>query len=459
MPDQNSAPDQDSVPDPTSVPAGEPSADALPLTLLDEGLLHLQDARTQWNVQFELGADHQLDEARVRQAVLSCCHRHPLARARIAPWKQSDNSYRWDIVDEPELDPLRVADCPDDAALDDLRAEFYQAPIDLGAAPGFRLVLARRPGGDLLLMSASHLVADGVGGLRLIQTMTREYRGEPDPPDPLPLAQARDLGSVLAPKTRNERWARRWEALRQVREAIDAPSRIAVAGGLPDDDGFGFGCRALDLADVTAAAPERRQAGATVNDVLLAALHLTVQDWNTAHGVRTDRVGIMMPVNIRPADRFWEVVSNLTSMVSVSTVADDRKDLATATAAVAAQTTQVRREDRAHGLYDMLDLTKKAPLVVKRAAPRLLPHTGDRFVDTAMLSNLGRIPEPPTFTTDSAAPELRFSPPCDQSCSVAIGIATSGRQLTLVTRYRREQFDAHAAAEFTDLLLTHLDGY
>ncbi len=75
-----------------------------------------------------------------------------------------------------------------------------------------------------------------------------------------------------------------------------------------------------------------------------------------------------------------------------------------------------------------------------------------------MLSNLGRIPEPPTLATkpDSRPPELWFSPPCDPACSVSLGVATSGARLSLVARYRYEQFDADAAAEFTDLLISQI---
>lgn len=429
----------------------------MPLTLLDEGLLHLQNVRSQWNVQFELGADHPLDEGRLRRAVLSCWRRHPLARARLAPWKPWDSSYRWHIADELDLDLVRVADCPDDAALDRLRAELYTPPVPLDTAPALRVVLARRPGGDLVMLCASHLIADGIGVVRLMQTITRSYRDESDPPDPLPLEEARDLDISLAPATRSEKWARRLEGLRRVREALDAPSRIAVAGG-SEGDGFGFVRRTLDIGETTTPGLVQRAPGTTINDVLLAGLHLTVQAWNTEHGMPTGRVGVQMPVNVRPADRFWEVVSNLTSMVSVSTAPHDRTDLATATAAVAKQTTPVRRKNRAYGLHDLLSLTRKAPLLLKRAAPRILPYVNDRFVDTAMLSNLGRIPEPPSFDTDpgSQPPELWFSPPCDPTCSVAIGVATSGGRLALVTRYRRDQFDACAAAEFTDLLIAHL---
>jgi NRPS condensation-like uncharacterized protein len=304
------------------------------------------------------------------------------------------------------------------------------------------------------MMCLSHLIADGVGAVRLMQTITRAYRDEPDPPDPLPLAAARDLGFLLAPKTWREKWARQLEGLRRVREALHAPSRIAVIGG-SDRDGFGFVRRTIDLGATTMPALVHRAPGTTVNDVLLAALHLTVQAWNTRHGVSTGRVGIMMPVNVRPPDRFWETVSSITSMVTVSTAPNDRTNLATATAAVSKQTNRIQRTNRAYGLYDLLNLTKKAPLLLKRVASRLLPP---RFVDTAMLSNLGRIPDPPSFDTDPGSPasELWFSPPCDPTCRVAIGVATSGTRLALVTRYRHDQFDANAAEEFTDLLMAHL---
>lgn len=434
------------MPYPWSLPPASLSS-----TMLDESLLVLQETRATVNVQLELGTHHHLDEARLHQAVLTCCRRHPMARARLTPTPQGETSYRWDFAEEADVDPFRVVDCSDDAALDRLRTELYAPLIPLDTSPGFRIALARRPGGDLLLLAASHIVADGVGAVRLLQTIVRAYRDEPDPADPLPLAQARDLGSFLAPKTRSERWARHLEGLRRVWEAFDPPSRIAVLGGT-DGDGFGFVFRVLDIGETTTPGLVQRASGTTINDVLVAALHLTVQSWNTKHGAPAARIGVQMPINIRPADRLWDVVSNLTSMVSVSTEPDDRADLATATAAVAEQTYEMRRNNRANGLYDLLRATKKAPLAVKRAVPRLIHLTGDRFVDTAMLSNLGRIPEPPTFA-DSGSPELWFSPPCDPSCRVSIGVATSGQRLGLVTRYRDEQFDADAAEEFTDLLI------
>jgi hypothetical protein len=82
-----------------------------------------------------------------------------------------------------------------------------------------------------------------------------------------------------------------------------------VLGGT-DGDGFGFVFRGLDIDETTTPGLVKRASGTTVNDVL-----------------------------------------------------------ATATAAVAKQTEDMRRNDRSYGLYDLLRATKKAPLAVKRAVP------------------------------------------------------------------------------------------
>jgi NRPS condensation-like uncharacterized protein len=140
--------------------------------------------------------------------------------------------------------------------------------------------------------------------VRLLQTIVRAHRGEPDPADPPPLAQARDLGSFLAPKTWSEKWARQMEGLRRVREAFDPPSRIAVLGGT-DGDGFGFVFRTLDINETTTPGLVQRPSGTTINDVLVAALHLAVQSWNTKHGAPADQVGVQMPMNIRPRGPRW----------------------------------------------------------------------------------------------------------------------------------------------------------
>lgn len=423
------------------------------LSAVDEMILHLQDARSPWNVQIELAVDGRVNEGALHEAVLTAARRHPMARARLAPWRWTDRSYSWRFGEEADVCPVRLARCPDDAALEELRRQLYGERIALDTSPGLRVVLARCSTRDVVLLATNHVVADGVGALRLMQSIARAYRGVDDPLEPSPLHRARDLEALLAPDDHGELGPRRWEVVRRVREALDRPARL-VGGGRAGPPGMGFVCRVVDLDD--APALEDRAAGTSVNDVLLAALHLTAGRWNAVAGARTGRVSVMMPVNLRPPERFWEVVGNFASMVSISTHPQDRVDLSTAVPAVAAQTREIRRELRARGLFDLLEVAAGARVGIKRTIARLLPVLGgERFIDTVVLSNLGRLAEPPSFDGD-VPPELWFSPPCDRACSIGIGVLTVGRSLMLSVRHRLEVFDRSAAEEFTAALVAEL---
>lgn len=61
-------------------------------------------------------------------------------------------------------------------------------------------MLLRMPDGrDVFALSASHVAMDGVGMLRVARSITRAYRGEPDPDDPVDLETARDVRRRLQP--------------------------------------------------------------------------------------------------------------------------------------------------------------------------------------------------------------------------------------------------------------------
>ena len=428
----------------------------LPLTVIDEAILHLERASTPWNIQLEVGSTGTLDEARMHAALAATCSRHPLLRARVERHSPLERRYSWH-VDPPgaELDlrPLRVVDCPDDDALAKVRTELYSPSIPLDTTPPLRAVLARRPHGDLLLLATSHVPTDGMSCLRIARTLTAAYRGDDDPGDPLPLERARDL-SELGARSLGERVDRALEGSRKLVEALSPPTRVADAD-VTDREGFGHTHHRLSTQE-TSTLVKGRPDGVSVNDVLLAALHLAVQRWNDAHDETTERVGLMMPVNLRPAAWSTEVVGNYASFVTVSTSPEDRTDLATAVRAVAEQTTDLRRAARAGGLKDLMDLVNPLPLGVKRLMPVLLPVTGDRFVDSAVLSNLGRVAAPPTFDakdTDPDDAELWFSPPARMPMGVGLGVVSTATRLHLVLRHQFRRLGPSAARDFLHLVV------
>jgi NRPS condensation-like uncharacterized protein len=401
----------------------------------------------------EVAARGDIDAARLQDAIATACARHPLARARLRHWRPGDRAYRWLVPDALDVPALEVVDCADDDALADLRAEHYSRRLPLDVSPPLRAVLARRPHGDIVLFCLSHVATDGVGAHRLLQSVARAYRGTDDPPDPLSLHDARELDRHLAPADRRERRARAAEAPRRLREALRPPARIAPDGGAAHD-GYGFVGRILPPEHLQALL-EHRPPGATFNDVLLAASMLTVARWNAAHGRGSDRVSVTMPVNTRPQDWFWDVVGNYASFLSVSSRARDRPALAAATTAVTPQTQRARRDQRVRGLFDLMKVGRRLPLILKRPPPALLNRGGSRFVDSIVVSNLGRLPDPLTFDEEAPA-ELWFSPPCIMPIGVGIGAATTGGRLHLALRHRFEQFDRSAALRFIDLLVEQL---
>jgi hypothetical protein len=78
----------------------------------------------------------------------------------------------------------------------------------------------------------------------------------------------------------------------------------------------------------------------------------------------------------------------------------------------------------------------------------LIPLTGNVIVDTAVLSNLGRVVDVPTLGDAGAVRELWFSPPGRMPLGASMGAATLSGRLFMTLRYRHALFDQGAASEF-----------
>ncbi|MEA2844534.1 MAG: hypothetical protein QOJ69_2205, partial [Actinomycetota bacterium] len=86
--------------------------------------------------------------------------------------------------------------------------------------------------------------------------------------------------------------------------------------------------------------------------------------------------------------------------------------------------------------------------------------SGDRLVDTALLSNLGKIDEPPSFGPDVGdTTEMWFSAPCRMPLGLSIGTVTTAGRMHVAYRYRHPQFDAEGVARFADRYAVALDLY
>jgi NRPS condensation-like uncharacterized protein len=236
-------------------------------------------------------------------------------------------------------------------------------------------------------------------------------------------------------------------ATNQLTKLLGRPSRLATDTAT-ERSGWGFVHRTLD-GELFERLLENRPADASVNDVLLAATHLTVEAWNSDHGEPANKISLLMPVNLRPEEWFYDVFGMYALFESVVTRPRQRVGPQAAIQTVRGQTEAIKRTDRAAAVLESLSLVPDVtPVGLKRRSPELLRGPGEGLVDTIMLSNLGRIPE--MAGIGSAEPTLWFSPPSWQPTPLSIGVVTAGETTSITFRHMLTAVDEPAATEFAD---------
>jgi NRPS condensation-like uncharacterized protein len=429
----------------------------VPFSIIDEAV-HLLDAEAApWSIQLELRVSGHLDETRLRAAMADALARHPMARARKKASRRTMHRDAWQIPPGPDIDPVRVVDCPDDAAITAVRAELQSLAVPLIESPPLRVRLVRHPDGDLVMFNVNHAAMDGFGALRVLRSVARAYAGEADPAAPVEFGHARELLAQLASPPLAVRLRRQLALIERLRDVFVPPARLA-GDGASGEPGYGF-------YQVTMSRPETRALidlnhGGTVNDVLLAAFHLTVAGWNAEHGARCGRIGVLVPANLRPAEWRNDIAGNFSLPARVSTSSRQRRTPMNALEAVTAQTARKKRVGFGTAMIELLGRSRLFPLWAKQAMVMLLPVTGNRLVDTAMLSNLGMLDPVPTFGPGAGdVSEVWFSPPARMPLGLSVGAATVNGSLHLAFRYRHRLFGPASAPRFAERYLSELRRY
>lgn len=428
----------------------------VPFTVLDEAMYHIERKHSPLNIQLGVGAGGRIDIDRLREAVVEACEAHPLARAKQREAEGWERGYDWEVSAAPPDPPVREVSVEDTEEFAEVQTEFYSEPFDLTEEPPFRLLVARdaeESGCDRLLTSVSHVPADGVGTLRLVRTVSQAYNGDEIETD-VNLEESRDVPDDARPSSVTKRLERLGNAASHLTNTVDAPESIAKDGA-SGRDGWGFVERRLgELGDRVV---RNRPNGASVNDVLLAALHLTIDDWNREHGESTEKISLMMPINLRPRDWFYDVFGMYAIFGSVSTKSAHRGDALSTVRRVSSQTEELKERDRAAAYVESLNLIPPTtPVGLRGQLPEFLKGPGERLLDTAVLSNLGRVPEPLPALEGDKPESVWFSPPCIDGMPVGIGVATAGGEMHLSFRHTFDQFDGDAARRFADTYVENL---
>jgi NRPS condensation-like uncharacterized protein len=417
------------------------------LGVLDEAILHLDSHVEPWSVHLEVRYGKVLDERRLGEAVGTALDRHPAARARLVTSARRP-SYEWVASPSPDVDPYDVVHCDSDAALAAAREELLSRPVPLDVSPPLRIRLARHPDGDVVMLNLHHAAGDGMAALVFLQSVARAYAGRPEAVADLPRGPR---GPAVTRLGRPQLRAVAGELLEAAR-----PSARIASEGEPEAPGYAVHLLALDAARTQALRDRGRSDGATVNDLLLAALHLCVADWNAGHGAPARRVSVLMPVNLRPRRVWGEGFGNFTFMVPVSTLPRDRFSAPMTVAAVRRRTAEVKTEHTPIAVVSCLQRLRCLPVAFRRALVRLA--STESVVPTTLLSNLGVMEHDLDLGPGVGAPtQVWFSPPAKMPLGLAVGAVTADEQLHVTFRVRHPLMGRQALASFAAAYESALD--
>jgi len=421
------------------------------------------------NVHVEVRVPGTLDESALRGAVQAVLASEPGVRARRARAGGWRRGYYWEYPPVPDVDPVRVAALGGRAGLGAQRDAFLSQALPLDVSPPLRFLLASGAGGDCLILNAHHARFDGLSCLRLLRMVADEYGGRSRRSGPA--ASPADSGRQAAgqrpaggpeagpPAARGGTTAGPAGAARPRRGAITriAPGHGAEGGRRRP----GYGAYLLSWDGLAVGDPVR-PAGASINDLLITALMLTISDWNerrAGSGGRGGQTRITMPVGDRAQDGpggQWANRSRLTAVTARVQPGTQPGDLL---GQVARQTRYAKEHpgpqvDLASRVLAGAPVPVTVKHVVLRAALRV---AGALLCDTSLVSNLGPI-DAPAFGA-MVATEVWFSTSAHMPRGLSLGAVTAGGRLRLTFRYRRALFAEADAAEFAGRYAKVLDQF
>jgi NRPS condensation-like uncharacterized protein len=379
-----------------------------------------------------------------------------MARAQLTETRLTDVRYQWEIA--AELDEVALTEI-ESAQADDLREareELLSRSPALDRPGPFELLLAHESAGDVVVLNLHHAAGDGLAALRLMGSIVRAYAGADDAAPPVDPLAVRDVGAMAAAGSVKERLTRGRAAMEYLARGVSTPTRL-VPQGETDRAGYGFESLTFEPDEVDQFAALRTD-GATINDVLLGGLAHTVNRWNDDRGSTAGAIYLMMPINLRPPEWRFDVVGNFASYVSVRLGSADHTTLDKAIRAAADGTRRVKDGALAGLIIDLFNAPTLLPIALKQRMQDLIPLTGNLVVDTAVLSNLGRIENVPDFGDAGAVREIWFSPPGRMPLGASLGAATLNGRLFITLRYRHALFGAAAATEFLSAFRHTLTG-
>lgn len=422
----------------------------VPFNRVDTAIYHVDLPPDLWTAHLEVRVGGRLDAGRLAAAAVEAVQRHPMVRARMESFGPLTRTFHWLVEDAVAEVPLEVVDCTTDADVNAARDRLLNRRIDVQASPPFALLLAHHPKGDYLIANLSHVVGDGASVFRLMLSICLAYTGSDDPQPALDFARVRQLDRLVRIRKLADVRTRLRALARHVSDTRQGASvSMAVSGGVEGAGKVGVHMVRFDR-DETERIDAGRVKPATMNDLLLGALAVTIRRFNDRREGAPGRISLLMPVSLRPAEWRHEMISNIVAMVPVSVPECAQNDLVSAQTAVAERTELLKHQRGLAGaIINMFATFSMFPARMRIAAVRWSRDTQRMPIsDTGALTYLGDLPPLDFGPGAGLTTEMFGSGPACMPIGAYVAAIKMNGELFLAMRYSSAQFDAESAEQF-----------
>lgn len=348
--------------------------------------------------------------------------------------------------------------------------------IHLESEAGMRFQMRQGPVRVVATMAFHHACCDGIGAARFLEDLLLAYHSRVAPGGSFDAPPATEV-SLLPFRGRIPRIGRCWtRAAQEVRTFIREghhwlfhpvtplghPGRLQESGpcshSLEEYPTYEFN---LEFSSRLRAAAKR--CGVTVNDVLVAALFITICEWNASHQPEspTPWLRVAVPQNLRDTAERWMPASNKVTMCFITRGHDSCRNPSALLKGIGVEMAAARYWLRGKSLIRAMRLAQAIPVL-----ERCVLEQG-RCLATVVLSNLGdydrwfcsSLPREGRFIRagNVCLESIVFLAPVRPQTHAAFCVATYGGILRVSLRHDPKVFSGGKAEELLALYASQVE--
>ena len=377
----------------------------VPMNCIDKVLLSYEMGKQHMSFHLILSVQGFIDQDRLNRALLAVMRLHPTLRTIVcsrlcrARRKVQENlEQRFPKIVEKDAMSVAPGNNGAQSQYEKHIREWINRPFDPRRDLPVRvLILTTGEAECSVVFTFHHSAIDGLRAIAFIEEVLAIY----DCQDSFESALS---GKVAAQRKKDELMAlarsegrrvprfRRAMLYYMLRFLLMTPfrrsSRIFRDGSPKDEPGIDFCTVRLEPAALQMMKSKAKNVGATANDILMAAALRTIDKWNSLHGRASDKISLMVPVNVADQDH-QHIAANLVSFISVAAYRRDRADATELLRRVNRESTFALKQERgsAFAYVYFCYVLSRLPLSVMRAFAKLVKFPV--YADTMLHSNLG----------------------------------------------------------------------